>query len=210
MILGTMRWLVLPALVAFGLLVAPGNVSAHADYDHSEPARDEVAPEPPAQVDVWFTQEVFKSEGDNFVRVLDEQDVQVSEGDGVVDDDDRTHISAALPPDLGPGRYVVEWMTTSDIDGDTDEGAFCFYVAVEPTAEQEAECATFDEEPEATPAATATESGIAATSTPDDGGGVDAADGDSNTGIIIGVIVAIVIVAAVVGGAAVWLRRSRT
>src|SRR3989304_4591495 len=84
-------------------------------------------------------------------RHLGAQDAQVSEGDGVVRDDDRTQVYTMLPADLPDGRYIARWKTTSDEDGDTDEGAFCFYVGVEPTDEQAAEWAAFGEETEAPP-----------------------------------------------------------
>jgi len=41
---------------------------------------------------------------------------------------------------------------TSDADGDTDDGAFCFYVEVGPSPEQQAECAALAEEPAPTAA----------------------------------------------------------
>jgi methionine-rich copper-binding protein CopC len=198
------------ACAAFG----PRDALAHAEYDRSTPGRDEVVATPPAQVDVWFTQEVFKQEGRNFIRVFDGSDLQVSEGDGIVDDDDRHHIFATIPTSLPEGRYIVEWMTTSDEDGDTDEGAFCFYVVVQPTAEQAAECAAFaeEEEPTATPPPqeTLVEPTAIATEVPtaepidsvgdDDDGG----SGAAIVGGIVGVIAAVI----VLGGAfLIWQRR---
>lgn len=216
------RWFVLLALVGLGLLLAPARVSAHADYERSEPARDAVLPAPPTRVDVWFTQEVFKKQGANFVRVFDEQDVQVSQGDGEVDDNDRTHISTTLPADLSDGRYIVRWMTTSDEDGDTDEGAFCFYLRVEPTAEQAAECAAFaEEEGEASPtAAAATPTERAAVDTPTEAGaaptstaGPPEGEGDDDGGVpavavVGGAIGGVVVLVIVVGAVAFWLRRT--
>jgi methionine-rich copper-binding protein CopC len=204
-------------LAAAAVVAAAAAVFAHAEYESSTPGRNEVVQEPPARVDVFFTQEVFKQEGNNFVRVFDEQDQQMSDGDGVVDDDDRHHIYAELPAQLAPGRYIVRWMTTSDEDGDTDEGAFCFYVAVEPTAEQQAECAQFDEEePTATPVdqpataagatPTAEDAQPTATAPPADGGGDDG--GAPMAAIIGGVIGGVVVLALIAGGAALWLRRS--
>ncbi len=218
----TIQSIVPLALVVLGLLLNPMRVSAHADYERSEPARNAVLRDAPAQVDVWFTQEVFKREGANFVRVFDEQEVQVSEGDGIVDDDDRHHISTTLPPDLTDGRYIVRWMTTSDEDGDTDDGAFCFYVAVDPTAEQEAECAAFgDGEDDGTiiaPFATATEPEAPATptgapvATPTAGppGDDTTADDDGGvpTAVVVGAIAGAAVLIVIVGAVAVWLRRN--
>ena len=38
-------------------------VLAHADYDRSVPAADELVLQAPQQVQVWFTQELFRREG---------------------------------------------------------------------------------------------------------------------------------------------------
>ena len=182
-----MRWLT--ALVLIPILAAAGlamDAEAHGGYERSEPIQNEVLSERPAAVDVWFTQEVFKQEGANFVRVFDQQNVQVSEGDGVVDDDDRTHISTALPPALGDGRYIVRWKSTSDLDQDTLEGAFCFYIGVEPTAEQEAECAALDH----------------------DAGLEDDDDGVSTATIVIGVVAVVAVLLIAGGGLAIWRGRS--
>jgi len=198
--------LLMPAVPAFG----------HADYDRSAPAHDEIVAQVPARVDVYFTQEVFRQEGSNFVRVFDESEAQVSDGDGVVDDDDRTHISAELPAGLGSGRYIVRWKTLSDGDGDEDEGAFCFYIGVQPTAEQEAECAAFGEdagETSPTPGAVATSTPAAAGATatqaaPADGG--NNSDGGVSTALIVvaAVVGAAIVVVVVAGGAIVWFRRT--
>ena len=129
---------------------------------------------------------MFKQEGANFVRVFDEQNEQVSEGDGIVDDDDRTHISATLPPDLGDGRYIVRWKTTSDLDQDTLGGAFCFYVGVEPTVEQEGECAALEHE----------------------AGLEDDDDGVSTATIAIGAVAVAAVLLIAGGGLAIWRGRS--
>ena len=184
-----MRGFIVTALVLTSVLAAAGlatDVEAHGGFDRSEPIPNAVLSERPAGVDVWFTQEVFKQEGANFVRVFNQQNVQVSEGDGVVDDDDRTHISVALPPALGDGRYIVRWKTTSDLDQDTLEGAFCFYIGVEPTAEQEGECAALDHE----------------------AGLDDDDDGVSTATIVIGAVAVVAVLLIAGGGLAIWRRSS--
>lgn len=218
------RALMLPlgGLLLFGAaLLAPAQqAAAHAAYDHSTPARDEVVQQPPARVDVWFKEEIFRQAGADYVRVFDEQDAQVSTGDGSFDDDDRTHMFADMPANAAPGRYIVRWMATSDEDGDTDEGAFCYYVAVQPTAEQQAECATFVEAETpvatsvgatataATPTTAGSETTIAPTPTivtpaTEDDGGSGAPTGAIIGGIIAGAVAVVIIVGAVV----IWLRR---
>ncbi len=178
---------------------------AHADYDRSFPARGDVVAEAPERVEVFFTQDVIKREGAFYVRVFDDAGTQVSEGDGAVNDDDRRNVNADLPPALGPGRYIVEWKTTSDIDGDTDDGAFCFYVGVEPTAEQEAECAEFEDQLPPTPTRVDDQptDPTPTVAAPSD----DSDDDGSSLGLIIGIAVAVVIAVVVAGGGFVWLGR---
>ena len=207
-----MLWSVLVALVALSALASPRPAFAHAEYERSEPARDEVVAEAPARVDVFFTQEVFKQAGKNYVRVFDDGETQVSEGNGTVDDDNRLHIFADLPPGLPDGRYIVEWMTTSDEDGDSDDGAFCFYVNAETSTEMAAECAALADEEESTATAslgtpTAGRAEATATTAPvpndaNDDGGV------STVALVIGAIAVAAVVVAVGGAVAVWLRRA--
>lgn len=187
-------------------------VSAHAEYERSTPARDEVVAEAPARVDVFFKQDVFKQAGKNHARVFDDGETQVSEGDGTVDDDNRRHIFADLPPGLPNGRYIVRWMTTSDEDGDTDEGAFCFYVGVEPTVDQQAECAALADEENPTATAslstpTANQVEPTATTAPAPN---DASDdgGVPTVALVIGAIAGAAVVVVVGGAVAVWLRRA--
>lgn len=194
------------AVVATMLFVGYQTVFAHAGYDRSLPARDEVLAEAPDRVEVFFTQDVIKREGAFFVRVVDESGTQVSEGDGAVNDDDRGNINADLQPALGPGRYIVEWMSTSDIDGDTEDGAFCFYVGVEPTAGQEAECAAFEDDEPVAPTL-ADDRPVDPTPTLAAPSGDSDDDDESNSGLIIGIIVAVVAAVAIVGGGLVWLSR---
>ncbi|MGB2693567.1 MAG: copper resistance protein CopC [Dehalococcoidia bacterium] len=225
-----LRPIIMFALAAAGLLITVGSVSGHADYDRSTPGRNEIVAQPPTRVDVYFLQDVRKLEGSNFVRVSNDGGDQVSTGDGIVDDNDRRHISAEIPTQLPAGRYVVQWMSLSDEDGDSDTGTFCFYVDTTPTNEQLAECAQFDveqgaptttpgtggpapteppaEPPTATPppAATATsEPQVTPTAVApkDDGGG-------SNAGLIVGVIIGGVVVVGAIAGGVYWLRRRST
>jgi methionine-rich copper-binding protein CopC len=195
----------IPALTVFG----------HSAYDHSTPNQSEVVTTPPTQVDVFFKEEVVRQAGQFFVHVANDQGTQVSDGDGAVADADRTHITATIPTALSDGRYIVRWKTVSDADGDEAEGAFCFYVNVQPSAAQSTDCAALEatetpETPDGTSAAgTETPSAPTAeaspTVAPSSGNG-----GDSNKGAVIGGIVGgIAVVVVVVGGVAFYLRRSR-
>jgi methionine-rich copper-binding protein CopC len=188
------------------LLSSPEGASAHAEYESSTPGRNEVVQQPPAQVEVIFTQDVFREAGANFVRVRNEAGTPVSEGDGTIDDIDRTRITATLQPNLPAGLYIVDWQTLSDEDGDDDDGSFCFYIQTQPTAAQEATCAEFDQDagPTATVSGPTASPATEPTATNGDG---DDDGGSGNT--LIGAIVGVVIAVAVVGGAILWFRRSR-
>jgi methionine-rich copper-binding protein CopC len=123
---------------------------AHAEYERSEPPAGAVIPEPPAEIHVWFTQELFRREGANLLEVFGPSGMQVDKKDTQIDDDDRTHMSVSLPEGLPTGVYTVRWRTLSADDGDDDSGEFTFTVNLEAAQE------TPVPSPGATPALTAT------------------------------------------------------
>ncbi|MEO8456855.1 MAG: copper resistance CopC family protein [Chloroflexota bacterium] len=173
------------ALIALLAIGAPG-VSAHARYDHSTPGDEEVVAAEPTAVDVFFAEEVARGDGlPTLVVVSDDGDTV---GTGVLDDNDRTHISAALDAGLENGRYTVIWHTVSADDGEEAEGAFHFYIGekTEPSG-----AATGSPGTSATAGASATPIATAAPVTKDDSSGV------SVVVLIIGIIAG-----AVVGGGA--------
>ena len=105
---------------------------------------------------MWFSQELRRSGGLPTLDVVNAAGDIVSEP-AVLDDDDRAHVSAALPPSLPNGRYTVIWHTLSDEDGDEARGAFHFYVGEGPVRASEiapapAPTATPAPAPTATPA----------------------------------------------------------
>jgi copper resistance protein C len=199
-----------------GALVVPAvGVFAHAAYDHSTPNADEVVTTPPTQVDAYFKEEIRKEAGTYSLKVQDAAGTQVSDGDGTLDDNDRTHMTATIPTTLADGRYVVLWATVSDADGDAANGGFCFYVNAQPTAEDTATCAGLNptEEPAETgsPEATSvTTLEPTSATTPEASPTVVTSSGDnndSNTGVIVGIIVAVVVVVVVGGGVALYMRQ---
>ncbi len=158
------------------------------------------------------------------IEVERDRGASVNAGPAVVDDADRSKMSAPLTPNLTPGRYVVHWNNVSDDDGDAAEGAFSFYVETQPTAidlENDAQLELIgapDETPSASetsqPAATAASpsaagspTGALATATATSSSSSDG--GGNNIGIFIGMGVAAVVV-IVGGGAALWYRNRRT
>ena len=110
------------------LLLTPVLALAHAEYERSDPQAGSVIPTPPEAVHIWFTQELFRREGENWIEVLDPNGTQVQTGEAVIDDDDRTHLWVALQDGLGTGEYLVRWRNLSAEDGDDHEGEFSFRV----------------------------------------------------------------------------------
>lgn len=180
-----------------GVLLTVSGASAHANYKSSTPAKGEVLSASPSQVSVTFTQDVQKITGTFGIEVANADGASVTSGEVALDDDDRSTMTVPLQPALPDGRYAVRWKNVSDADGDDANGAFSFYVGVQPSVENLAaddalaEIGAGDETPEptfgaSTPSDGATAPTASATavtpSSDDDGGG-------SGTVIIIVVIV---------------------
>ena len=136
-VVGWRLWpaLLLSAAFAAGMLLLPpaALVSAHAAPESSVPADGEVVAESPAQITVIFRQEITRSGGLPTLDVVSEEGELVS-SNAVLNDDDRTEMTADLEPDLPDGRYSVIWHTLSAEDGEDATGAFFFYVGEWPSA----------------------------------------------------------------------------
>ena len=118
-------------------IVAPA--AAHAAYASSAPAFGEVLKAAPAQIELRFTQQLFRREGANQLRLERVGDsAAIALGDVTIDNTDRAAMRAQLLEPLPPGRYLVSWQNLSADDGDTDSGVYPFYVGVGPSAEEEA------------------------------------------------------------------------
>lgn len=102
--------------------------SGHAEYDHSDPAADAMLAAAPTQVQIWFTQELFRRQGTNKLEVYDAAGQRVDLDDVTIDDDDRTLLRVSLPPSLPAGRYTVRWQALSAEDGHEGQGEFAFTV----------------------------------------------------------------------------------
>jgi methionine-rich copper-binding protein CopC len=174
-------------------------VSAHARYQSSIPDKGEVLSISPTTVEVTFSQDVQKLSGTYGIEVTNASGASVTAGETALDNADRAKMSVALQPSLANGRYEVHWKNVSDADGDPAEGAFSFYVGVQPTSQDLAadeELAKIGVEEEVTPTATGAPTAStpgtapAPTSTPASSSGDD---GGSNTGVIIIVVVAVAV-----------------
>jgi methionine-rich copper-binding protein CopC len=183
------------ASIALALLAAlpSSGASAHAGYESSTPPDGEVLAESPTEVEVFFSQEMARSEGLPSLIVVNASGDQVDLG-SELDDTDRTRIVAPLAPSLPDGRYTVIWHTLSDEDGEEAQGAFHFFVGGEPSATGSASPTGAPESESATPAPTAP---------PSD-------DGDGDSGIPVLVTVGIGAIAAVGGlGLGIGIGRRR-
>ena len=128
---------VLAALCAALTLTAPA--AAHAAYASSAPAFAAVLDSAPDQIELRFTQQLFRRAGANEIRLERSDDgAEIALGEVVIDNADRARMRVALLGPLAPGRYLVSWQNLSADDGDTDQGSYPFYVGRPPTAEEEA------------------------------------------------------------------------
>lgn len=163
-------------LALLGGFLMVGSVLAHADYERSEPGSGAVVAEAPDRVVIWFTQELFRRQGENWIRVFGPDGEPVHAGEAFIDDDDRAHMWVKLEGDLPAGAYRVEWRTLSAEDGDTEEGSFSF--TVDPQA-----AATSTPMREVTPTVAPTAPAVANTPTV-----ATESDGASATGCAFGLL----------------------
>jgi methionine-rich copper-binding protein CopC len=111
--------------VLAGALVPLAGALAHAFLDHANPSVGSTVRGSPAEVKLWFTQELEPAF--STLRVADQGGVQVDQGNKAVDPSDRTLLKVSLRP-LTPGSYKVVWRVLS-VDTHTTEGSFSFSVA---------------------------------------------------------------------------------
>lgn len=131
---------VLCALAALCAALAPtAPASAHAAYASSSPTFAAVLDSAPEQIELRFTQQLFRREGANAIHLERADDgAEIALGEIAIDNIDRARMRAALLGPLAPGRYLVAWRNLSADDGDTDQGSYPFYVGRPPTADEEA------------------------------------------------------------------------
>lgn len=126
------KWIPVACTLLVGLIgvlgIHPSLIRAHAEYERSDPPADAVLPEPPAEVHVWFTQELFRREEANTLEVFGPDGTQVDNDDAQIDDDDRKHMFVSLQAGLPDGRYTVKYATLSIDDGDSFSGEFSFTI----------------------------------------------------------------------------------
>ncbi len=107
------------------LLWGAAGAEAHAFLDHADPRVGSTVRTPPAQVRLWFTQDLepaFSS-----AQVVNQAGQRVDKGDSQVDPSSPALLRTSLPP-LPAGTYKVIWRVLS-VDTHVTEGDFTFQVA---------------------------------------------------------------------------------
>ena len=191
------------ALIAlFSLLAWATSAAAHAELESSVPAADATVASAPLTLDLTFSEEVAVDGAT--IRVLGPAGGEVQAGTAELDlnDPERRHVTLSLQANLPPGRYAVEWTSTSNVDGDTATGAFAFTVggpAMSPAASPAAG-GTPVATPVGTPGAVAGSVRAEATLDPDlNGNALASEDGNFDSrGFAVSVAAGLVVVAALV------------
>ncbi|MGA9778212.1 MAG: copper homeostasis periplasmic binding protein CopC [Limisphaerales bacterium] len=97
---------------------------AHAFLDHADPKVGSTVTNSPAEVKIWFTQELepaFSS-----IQVADAQGKEVDKKDTHLDSKDKSLLVVSLPQ-LAAGTYMVTWHVVS-VDTHRTQGHFEFTV----------------------------------------------------------------------------------
>jgi methionine-rich copper-binding protein CopC len=112
------------AAVALASLLGATGALAHAFVDHAAPAVGSKVAAVPAEVTVWFTEELEPAFSG--LRVEDAAGHTIAAADKAVDPSARSVLRLPLPR-LAPGRYRVVWHVLS-IDSHATEGDYTFEV----------------------------------------------------------------------------------
>ena len=121
-----MRMKLVACLIAVLLAtMASDEGRSHAFLDRAVPAVGSAIHGSPAEVSLWFTQQLEPAF--STVKVLDRDGKQVDKQDKRFDRANPTVLQVSLPP-LPPGRYRVVWRVLS-VDTHVSEGDFVFDVA---------------------------------------------------------------------------------
>ena len=160
-------------------LASARSVEAHAGLESSVPEAGSTVASAPLTLDLTFSEEVSR-EGVT-VRVIGPAGEEVQAGTAEVDlnDPERRHVTLSLRSNLPPGRYAVEWETTSNLDSHAERGSFAFTVGA-PVASPAASPApsSVPGTPVGTPDAMASSIQAEPTLDPANGNPLGAEDGD--------------------------------
>ena len=106
------------------LLLAATNAWANAFVDHAEPAVGSTVDTPPAEIKIWFTENL--QPGVSQIQLLDRRHRPVTQDKAVVDSDDPALLKLSIPV-LKRGIYEVRWRVVS-VDAHMTVGTFSFAV----------------------------------------------------------------------------------
>lgn len=119
-----LKHILVGAMMAMAMCVHVAPVLAHSMLVKAEPPRRAVLATTPAQVRLWFNEEI---EGDYAsLVVLDAEKHPVTEIKPQLAPDDRKSVVLPLP-ELAPGKYSVKFRVLS-VDGHVVESSFDFMV----------------------------------------------------------------------------------
>jgi copper transport protein len=113
------------AILALLLVVGasqPATAWAHAELDRADPAPGSDLDQPPAQLQLFFSEAVDPSF--SRVQLLNDKGDAVDQGDSHVAPDDPRSLIVSLPSALDNGVYTVSWRTLSAVDGHQVTGAY--------------------------------------------------------------------------------------
>jgi len=114
------RWVT----IALVLLALQSRAWAHAFLDHADPKVGSTIASAPAEMKLWFTQDIepaFSS-----IQVEDAQGNEVDKKDTHLDPKDKSLLVVSLQP-LPPGTYKVTWHVVS-VDTHKTQGHFEFTI----------------------------------------------------------------------------------
>jgi copper transport protein len=112
-------------IVLIASLLITENVLAHALLVRSFPVANSELTQPPARIELWFSEPV--EESFSSARLLSTSGEEIPVGTARIDPLDPNHLTVWLSP-LSPGFYTVAWVSLSRTDGHEWSGSFPFTV----------------------------------------------------------------------------------
>ena len=115
-----------PSILSFFLIVlaSSSSLQAHAFLERAEPGVGGTVQTSPAQVRIWFTENIEPAF--STVQVFDSSGKEVDKRDMNLDRSNQALLHVSLPP-LGAGTYKVVWHVVS-VDTHVTNGNFTFQI----------------------------------------------------------------------------------
>lgn len=110
-------------LVVLAFLATPGQVSAHAFLDESDPTDNAIVATLPPSVRLTFTEPLERSY--STATLYDQAGTEVP-GAALTPEPDDFSMTLQMPPELPKGTYSILWRTLSTADGHTAQGYMTF------------------------------------------------------------------------------------